>query len=78
LLNDIKKEQEFVPDFMYIQSLEDYCEKLEKFVKVYYNCFLDSRAKNGVYSPISNNDQFFIYARANELLGEPNGKRLGD
>jgi hypothetical protein len=51
-------------------------EELEKFVKTYYNCFLDSRAKNGVYAPISNNDQFFIYAKANELLGEPNGKRL--
>jgi len=29
-LKQIKKEREFVPDFMYIQSLEDYCEKLEE------------------------------------------------
>lgn len=50
--------------------------ELEQFAKMYYNCFLDSRKKNGIYSPISNNDQFFLYVKANDLLGEPNGKRL--
>ncbi|WP_460271860.1 hypothetical protein [Bacillus sp. NEAU-Y102] len=30
MLKDIKKEREYVPDFMYIDRLEEYIEKLEK------------------------------------------------
>lgn len=29
-INEIKKEREQVPEFMYIQRLEDYCHQLEK------------------------------------------------
>jgi hypothetical protein len=50
--------------------------ELEGFLKAYYNYYLDSRAKGRDYAPISNNDQFFLYAKANELLGSPNGKRV--
>lgn len=58
-----------------LEKLEIRIVELEKFVKGYYNCFLDSREANGIDAPISNNSQFFLYAHANELLGKPNGKR---
>lgn len=58
-----------------LEKLETRILELEKFVKGYYNCFLDSRIENGIEAPISNNSQFFLYAHANELLGKPNGKR---
>jgi len=57
------------------KELEDRISELEDFVKVYYNAFLDSRHINENMR-ISHNDQYFIYAKANRLLGEPNGKRI--
>jgi hypothetical protein len=56
-------------------ELEDRISELEYFAKTYYNCFLDSRHTNEDRR-ISNNDQYFIYCKANRVLGEPNGKKL--
>jgi hypothetical protein len=57
------------------KELEDRISELEHFVKIYYNAFLDSRHTQEDRR-ISSNDQYFIYGKANRLLGEPNGKRL--
>lgn len=57
------------------KELEYRISELEDFVKVYYNVFLESRRVNENMR-ISHNDQLFIYARANRLLGEPNGKKV--
>ncbi|MFC0274449.1 hypothetical protein ACFFIX_24250 [Metabacillus herbersteinensis] len=57
------------------KELEDRISELEEFVKTYYNAFLESRRINE-NRRISHNDQYFLYAKANRLLGEPNGKRI--
>jgi hypothetical protein len=59
------------------KELQQRVAELEKFVKSYYHCFLDSRHANK-NRRISHNDQYFLYGHANRLLGEPNGKRLDE
>lgn len=61
--------------FFMSKELRDRISELEGFVKTYYNVFLESRHTNENMR-ISHNDQYFLYCKANRLLGEPNGKRL--
>lgn len=64
-----------IDSLKYLIEQAEKSQEFEKFAKTYYNCFLDSRHLNE-NRRISHNDQYFLYARANKLLGEPNGKRL--
>lgn len=82
IIERIKKSFENGEDFNFMQSdieelntLAKKAENMEKFVKKYYNTYLKSREIHENML-ISNNDQFFLYADANFLLGEPNGKKL--
>jgi len=57
------------------KDLEKRLSELEEFAKTYYRVFLESRRTNENMR-ISHNDQYFLYCKANRLLGEPNGKRI--
>lgn len=59
------------------KELENRVSELEDFVKTYYNVFLEAR-NNNENRRIGSSVQLFLYAKANELLGEPNGKRLNE
>ncbi|MEK3800690.1 hypothetical protein MHI18_21060 [Peribacillus sp. FSL H8-0477] len=59
------------------KELENRVLELENFVKTYYNVFLEARTNNE-NRRIDSSVQLFLYARANELLGEPNGKKLNE
>jgi hypothetical protein len=68
-------ETAIIADVNWLIEQAEKAQKFEEFAKTYYNCFLDSRHINENMR-ISHNDQYFLYARANKLLGEPNGKRI--
>lgn len=76
LQNEVINENEEVSKSNY-ERMQKRIEELESFVKAYYHCFLDSRRIHKDMK-ISLNDQYFMYAKANELLSEPNGARLDD
>lgn len=59
------------------RELENRVSELENFVKIYYNEFIKARTNNE-NRRIDSSVQLFLYARANELLGEPNGKELNE
>lgn len=50
--------------------------ELEDFVKGYYNSYLEAKIDKGRdTAPLSHNKQYFMYVKANDLLGKPNGER---
>lgn len=59
------------------KELENRVLELENFFKTYYNVFLEARTNNE-NRRIDSSVQLFLYARANELLGAPNGKELNE
>lgn len=71
----VKNMKETTVEIDFILDILEKAEKYEKFTKTYYNVFLSAKSNNE-NGEIDSNDQFFLYAHANNILGSPNGKKL--